>query len=84
MAHPAPHAETEGTVAPNGDVIIPGAAVALLKLVPGQHVRVQVIPPKTRRNMWGVLAGKLPELTEDDFQAVRVQMWRGFPGTQAG
>jgi hypothetical protein len=84
MALREPLPEAEGTVAPNGDVIVPGAALAPLKLEPGQHVRVQVIAPRPRRNMRGVLAGALPELTEEDFQAVRDEMWRGFPGTRAG
>jgi hypothetical protein len=84
MGRSASHAEAEGTVAPNGDVVIPGSGLLSLGLVPGQHVRVQVVPPKARRNMRGVLAGKLPELTEEDFQTVRAEMWRGFPGTRAG
>lgn len=71
-------------MAPNGDVIVPGTALGPLGLIPGQHVRVQVIPSKARRNMRGVLAGKLPELAEEDFQAVRAEMWRGFPGARAG
>lgn len=83
MALRDPHPEADGTVAANGDVIVPSAALAPLKLKPGQHVRVQVIPTKPRRNMRGVLAGKLPELTEEDFRTVRDELWRGFPGTRA-
>jgi hypothetical protein len=83
MALRDPQPETEGTVAANGDVIVASAAVAPLKLKPGQHVRVQVFPSKPRRNMRGLLAGQLPELTDEDFRTVRDDMWRGFPGTRA-
>lgn len=83
MAVRDPLPEAEGTVAANGDVVVPSSAVAPLKLKPGQHVRVQVMPSKPRRNMRGLLAGKLPELTEEDFRSVRDEMWRGFPGTRA-
>ena len=83
MALREPYPEAEGTVAANGDLIVPRAVLEPLTLEPGQHVRVQVIPVKPRRNMRGVLAGQLPDLTEEDFRAVRDEMWRGFPGTQA-
>ncbi len=61
MAMHDPLPEAEGTVAANGDVVVPSAAVAPLKLKPGQHVRVHVISSKQRRNMRGLLAGKLPD-----------------------
>ena len=69
-------AEVDVVVSPAGDVVISRDAVRELSLVPGQHVLVRVTPQPARRNMYGVLAGRLTEVDADDIRRVRREVWR--------
>ena len=68
-------AEVDAVVSADGEVVIPREAVRDLSLVPGQHVLVQLTPRPTRRNMYGVLAGRLTEVDADEIRRVRREVW---------
>lgn len=68
-------AEVDAVVSADGEVVIPREAVRGLSLVPGQHVLVRVTPQPARRNMYGVLAGRLTEVDANDIRRVRREVW---------
>ena len=78
MTEPSTVAQVEATVAPNGDVVVPAAALEHLALAPGQRVGVRVVAPVRRRSMEGLLAGRLPDLSPEALAAARAEVWRGF------
>lgn len=65
----------DGVVTPAGDVLIPSQSVRRLALVPGQHVHVVVTAPQRRQNMYGVLAGTIPDLDPEELSRVRRDAW---------
>jgi antitoxin component of MazEF toxin-antitoxin module len=71
----AERAEVDAVVGPAGDLVIPRDAVRQLELVPGQQVLVSVTPRRLRRNMYGVLAGRLSDVDQDDIRRVRREVW---------
>lgn len=75
MAAEAVRAVVGATVTPNGDLVVPSAAVRSLSLVPGQHVQVTVDVPIRRMNMYGALAGRLPDVSPDEIARVRGEIW---------
>lgn len=68
-------AEVDAVVSSAGDLVIPRDAVRQLALVPGQHVTVSVQTRRPRRNMYGALAGRLPDVDPDDLARVRREAW---------
>jgi hypothetical protein len=74
-------AEVDAVVAPSGDVVISAESVRQLALVPGQRVQVVINVPAPRRNMYGVLAGRLPDdISPDDLAEVRREVWSRLTG----
>lgn len=67
--------EVEAVVSESGDLVIPSEVVRRLALVPGQHVQVSVHAGPPRRNMYGVLAGRLPDIAPEDIARVRHETW---------
>jgi hypothetical protein len=67
--------EVEAIVSESGDLVIPSESVRRLALAPGQHVQVSVHLRPGRRNMYGVLAGRLPDIAPEDIARVRQQTW---------
>jgi hypothetical protein len=68
-------AEVEAVVSPSGEVVISPEDVRQLALAPGQHVHVSVRPRPRRRNMYGILAGRLTDVDPDDIRRVRREVW---------
>jgi hypothetical protein len=64
-----------------GDIatkVMPSAATAAsgqLSLVPGQRVHLTISAAGTRRNMYGSLAGRLPDVSADDITNERRDVW---------
>jgi hypothetical protein len=75
VAAEAARAVVGATVAANGDLIVSSAAVRNLSLVPGQHVHVIIDAPIRRVNMYGALAGRLPDIAPEEFARVRGEIW---------
>jgi hypothetical protein len=67
--------EVEALVSESGDLVIPSESVRGFALVPGQHVLVSVHVLPGRRNMYGVLAGRLPDIAPEDIARVRQETW---------
>ena len=68
-------AQADAVVSPSGDVVVAAEDVRRLSLVPGQHVTVTITAQLRRRNMHGVLAGRLPDVDPDDIRQVRREVW---------
>ena len=67
--------EFEAVVSESGDLVIPSESVRRLALVPGQHVHVSVHARPVRHNMYGVLGGRLPDVSPEDIARVRQEAW---------
>ena len=67
--------EVEAVVSESGDLVISSESVRRLALAPGQHVHVSVHTRPVRRNMYGALAGRLPDLAPEDISRVRHEVW---------
>jgi hypothetical protein len=68
-------AEAEGVVSPSGEVVVSSDAVRRLALAPGQRVHVTVTAPVRRRNLYGALAGRLPDIDPAEIEAARRDVW---------
>lgn len=64
-------AEVEALVSPSEDLVVPSEAVRRLALTPGERVPVTVTAAKRRRNMFGVLAGRVRDVSAEEIAAVR-------------
>jgi hypothetical protein len=67
--------EVDAVVSASGELVISPEAVRHLALAPGQHVRVAVSARPRRRNMYGVLSGRLPDVDLDEIRRVRREVW---------
>lgn len=68
-------ADVEAVVTPEGSVVVPAEVVRELSLVPGQRVNVVVTPTPRRRNMYGALADKVPDVSPEEIADERRQAW---------
>lgn len=68
-------ADVDTVVTPGGDVVVPPEVVQQLSLVPGQRVHLTISPVHRRRNMYGVLADQLPDVSADDIADERREAW---------
>ena len=53
-------------VTADGDLVVPSEVVRQLALVPGQRVHLTISAAGPRRNMYGALAGRRPDVSADD------------------
>lgn len=60
--------EVEAVVSDSGDLVVPAADLGQFSLVPGQRVPVTVAAPRRRKNMRGVLKGKVREVSLEDLE----------------
>jgi hypothetical protein len=75
MADEIDSVEVDAVVLSSGEVMISSEAVRHLALAPGQHLRVAVPARPRRRNMYGVLSSRLPDVSLDDIRRVRREVW---------
>lgn len=71
----AAKAEADALVTPSGDLVIPSEAVRSLALTPGQRVHVTVVATRPRRNMYGVLAGRVRDVSAEEIAEARREIW---------
>jgi hypothetical protein len=62
-------------VSESGDLVIPSESVRRPALAPGQHAHVSVHARPVRRNMYGALADRLPDVAPNDISRVRHEVW---------
>jgi bifunctional DNA-binding transcriptional regulator/antitoxin component of YhaV-PrlF toxin-antitoxin module len=68
-------ADVDAVVTADGDLVVPSEVVRQLSLVPGQRVHLTISVAGTRRNMYGSLAGRLPDVSADDITDERREVW---------
>ncbi|MGH3870845.1 MAG: hypothetical protein ACRDSR_04895 [Pseudonocardiaceae bacterium] len=68
-------ADVDTVVTAGGDVVVPAEVVRQLSLIPGQRVHLTISTAGPRRNMYGSLAGRLPDVSADDIADERRQVW---------
>ena len=68
-------AEVEALVTPSGDLVVPSEEVRGLALTPGQRVPVTVAAARRRRNMYGVLAGRVRDVSAEEIAGARREIW---------
>ncbi|MGH8909328.1 MAG: hypothetical protein ACRD0K_23250 [Egibacteraceae bacterium] len=66
-----PRVSFEVAVGDDGSIKVPASEVARVGLRPGVRLRLVAEPAGAgmRRSSWGVLAGRLPEVAWEDFEA---------------
>lgn len=69
--------EVDAEVTPSGDIVIPSQALGKLTLQPHQRVRVTVNAPPPK-NMYGVLAGRAPDVSLEEFDESSRDAWGEF------
>lgn|GEM_PF-6685398 len=65
----------EGVVTDDGDLVVPSAELERLVLVPGQRVPVTVTARRRRKNMRGVLAGKVRDISLEEIEESSREAW---------
>lgn len=68
-------AGVDTVVTPGGGLVVPPEIVQQLSLVPGQRVHLTISPARPRRNMYGLLADRLPDVSADDIADERREVW---------
>ncbi|MGH3772197.1 MAG: hypothetical protein ACRDRW_12505 [Pseudonocardiaceae bacterium] len=68
-------ADIDAVVTAEGDVVVPSEVVRQLSLVPGQRVHLTMSAASTRRNRYGSLAGRLPDVSAEDITDERGEVW---------
>jgi hypothetical protein len=68
--------KVEAVVTENGDLLVPSSEVQGWALVPGQRVPLRGAPPhRRRRDMYGVLAGKVRDVPYEEFEEASREAW---------
>jgi hypothetical protein len=68
-------AEIDAVVTATGDLVVPSDVVRQLSLIPGQRVRLTVSAAVPRRNMYGALAGRVPDVSAEEITDERREVW---------
>ncbi len=68
-------ADVDTVVTAAGDLVVPSEVVRQLSFVPGQRVRLTISAAGYRRNMYGALAGRLPDVSADEIADERREVW---------
>lgn len=71
----ASRADVEAVVSAEGNVVVPAETVRDLSLVPGQRVNVVVTAAPRRRNMYGELADRVPDVSPEEITNERREVW---------
>lgn len=69
------NAAVDTVVTAEGDLVVPSEVVRRLSLIPGQRVRLTISAAGPRRNMYGSLAGRVPDVSADEIAAERREVW---------
>jgi hypothetical protein len=72
---PGSTADVDTVVTAAGDLVVPSEVVRQLSFVPGQRVRLTISATGHRRNMYGALAGRLPDVSADEIADERREVW---------
>lgn len=67
--------EIDAVVTATGDLVVPSEVVRQLSLIPGQRVRLTVSAAVPRRNMYGALAGRVPDVSAEEIANERREVW---------
>jgi hypothetical protein len=67
--------EIDAIVTATGDLVVPSEVVRQLSLIPGQRVRLTVSAAVPRRNMYGALAGRVPDVSAEEIADERREVW---------
>jgi hypothetical protein len=67
--------EIDAVVTATGDLVVPSEVVRQLSLIPGQRVRLTVSAAVPRRNMYGALAGRVPDVSAEEIADERREVW---------
>ncbi len=70
----AKRAEIDAVISDEG-LVVPLSELEALELVPGQRVHVTVTARKHRKNMRGVLAGKVSDVSLEEFDESSREAW---------
>ena len=68
-------ADVDTVVTAAGDLVVPSEVVRQLSLIPGQRVRLTISATVPRRNMYGSLAGRVPDVSADEIADERREVW---------
>lgn len=68
-------ADVDIVVTAAGDLVVPSEVVRQLSLIPGQRVRLTISTAGPRRNMYGSLAGRVPDVSADEIADERREVW---------
>jgi bifunctional DNA-binding transcriptional regulator/antitoxin component of YhaV-PrlF toxin-antitoxin module len=68
-------ADVDAVVTAAGDLVVPSEVVRQLSLIPGQRVRFTINAAVPRRNMYGSLAGRVPDVSADEIATERREVW---------
>ena len=72
---PGSSAEVDAVVTAAGDLVVPSEVVRQLPFIPGQRVRLTISAAVPRRNMYGALAGRVPDVSADEIADERREVW---------
>jgi len=64
-----------GVVREDGSLVVPASEIRSLGLVPGDEVRLRIVVP--RRDMYGALADKIPDVSLEEFEESSGDAWEG-------
>lgn len=70
-----PSADVDTVVTAAGDLVVPSEVVRQLSLIPGQRVRLTISAAGPRRNMYGSLVGRVPDVTAEEIADERREVW---------
>jgi hypothetical protein len=65
----------EGVVRDDGSLVVPSSEIRSLGLAPGDEVAVRILVP--RRDMYGALADKIPDISLEEFEESSRDAWKG-------
>ncbi|MGH3671863.1 MAG: hypothetical protein ACRDSH_14720 [Pseudonocardiaceae bacterium] len=70
-----PSTDVDAVVTAAGDLVVPSEVVRQLSLIPGQRVRLTISATVPRRNMYGSLVGRVPDVSADEIVDERRAAW---------